>query len=270
MVGGTSIGAVMATLVASDLPLPQVMDAARAAFSRNPTNDYTLLPMIALLKGRKLRRVVTEAAAATVGEGAGLEDLWKPCFCIATNYSLAREQVLHRGDLVRALRASTAIPGVLPPVVWDGELLCDGGTFNNFPADVMRRQRGVRTVIGVDLTVGRPRRLDFDEMPSGLTLLLDRLGGRRRRRFRVPSLSSLMLNATILYSVSRQAQTRALCDLYFNPPLERVGMLAWHRFDSVVARSREHAQAQLQAVRHDRPPALHGTDRAAPPARSIA
>ena len=39
----------------------------------------------------------------------------------------------------------------------DGDLACDGGTFNNFPADVMRRMRGVGKVIGVDLSFRRPR-----------------------------------------------------------------------------------------------------------------
>ena len=72
-------------------------------------------------------------------EQIDVEDLWKGSFLIASNYSQARENVLRSGDLGRAMRASIAIPGALPPVVRDGDLLCDGGTFNNFPVDVMRR-----------------------------------------------------------------------------------------------------------------------------------
>ena len=38
-----------------------------------------------------------------------------------------------------------------------------------------------------------------------------------------------------------RSQARALTDLYFNPPLERVGMLDWKRFDQVVQQGYEHA-----------------------------
>ena len=240
-VGGTSIGAVMAALVATDRPWQELQTVARTEFGRGPTSDYTLLPLISLIKGRRLRRIVRLAIAEIIGEGAGLEDLWKGFYCIATNFSKASEMVLRQGDLVRSLLASAAIPGALPPVVMDGDLLCDGGTFNNFPVDVMRRMRGVGTVIGVDLSLTKSRRIEIDEVPSGWALLLDRLRPRPRRRYRLPSLSVLLINSTILYSLSRQRQARALTDLYFNPPLDRVGMLDWKRFDQVVQQGYEHA-----------------------------
>ena len=43
------------------------------------------------------------------------------------------EVVLSRGPLVDAVLASAAIPGVLPPVEWEGRLLVDGGVLNNTP-----------------------------------------------------------------------------------------------------------------------------------------
>jgi NTE family protein len=240
-VGGTSIGAVMATLVATDRPWKVLQTLARTEFGRGPTGDYTFLPLLSLIKGRRLRRILQLAIAESVGEGAGIEDLWKNFYCIATNFSKASEMVLRHGDLVLSLLASTAIPGALPPVVMDGDLLCDGGTFNNFPVDVMRRMRGVGTVVGVDLNASKPRRIEVTEMPSGWAMLLDRLRPRKRRRYRLPSLPVLLINSTILYSLSRQRQARALTDLYFNPPLDRVGMLDWKRFDQVVQQGYEHA-----------------------------
>jgi NTE family protein len=44
------------------------------------------------------------------------------------------------------------------------------------------------------------------------------------------------MNMTVLYSASRQREYRKLTDLYFNPPLERIGMLDWNKFDSIVER----------------------------------
>ncbi len=241
VVGGTSIGSVMAAYVASDQPLDAVMDNARRAFGSNPTGDFNLLPMVSLIKGRRLRRVVGEALNALVGAECDAEDLWKGWFAVATNYSKASEQVLRHGPLLQGLLASIAIPGALPPVIRDGDLLCDGGTFNNFPADVMRRWRGVGRVIGVDLGARHLRRLEHDDVPGTWALLRDRLRPRARRRYRLPSLPNYLINVTILYSMSRQQRARALTQLYFNPPLPRVGMLDWRRFDSIVAQGYAHA-----------------------------
>src|SRR5690606_2392306 len=143
-------------------------------------------------------------------------------FCITTNYSQAREQRVAHGDLTHALMATIAIPGALPPVIHDGDLLSDGGTFNNFPVDAMREWRGVGKVIGVDLGAQKPRKLGFDEIPGGWALLVDRLRPRHKRRYRLPTLMTYLSNVTIIYSISRQQDARRLVDLYFNPPLYKV------------------------------------------------
>ena len=247
-VGGTSIGAVMAALVATDQPLAEVMTVARRAFSVNPTGDFNLLPLMSLIKGRRLQRVVTQAIQELVGFAADSEDLWKNFYCVASNFSQASEVVITRGSLLKAILASIAIPGALPPVLHEGDLLCDGGTFNNYPVDVMRGTRGVGKVIGVDLSANKPRRIELEDMPGSWALLRDRLRPRRQRRYRLPSLMSYLMNVTVLYSASRQRQAQRLTDLHFNPPLLRVGMLQWHRFDNIVAQGHAHGVAVLGAL----------------------
>ncbi|MCU0812810.1 MAG: patatin-like phospholipase family protein [Burkholderiaceae bacterium] len=244
-VGGTSIGAIMAVCAASDLPLPEVVASAREAFLDKPTSDFNWLPLLSLIKGRRLRRLLDRAIARMFGAGADLEDLWKNVFVVASNFSRAAEEVLAHGPVERALLASSAIPGALPPVLHDGDLLCDGGTFNNFPVDVMRARRGIGRVIGVDLNPGRARHIDLDELPGSWALLRDRWRGRARRRYRLPSLTSYLMNVTILYSTSRQRRARELTDLYLCPPLERVGMLEWHRFDAIERLGYEYAREAL-------------------------
>lgn len=247
-VGGTSMGAVMATLVASDRPLDDVLPVLREAFRINPTGDFNWLPMISLIRGQRLRRIVSNSLNALAGRLPDSEDLWKNFYCVASNYSQAREEVLARGPLMQNLLASIAIPGALPPVVRDGDLLCDGGTLNNFPADVMRGLRGVGTVIGVDLNTKKPRRLDFAETPGTWALLRDRLRPRAKRRYRLPTLSAYLMNVTILYSSSRQRASQRQTDLYFNPPLERVGLLQWNRIDHIVAQGYAHAKEVLASA----------------------
>lgn len=240
-VGGTSIGAVMATYVGSDRPWDEVTLNARRAFDAKPTGDYSPWPWLSVFRGRRLRRVLGDGVRALMGHDADAEDLWKGFFCVSTNYSQAREQVLQRGRLSRLLLASTSIPGALPPVLIDGELHCDGGSFNNFPVDVMRRQRGVGHVIGVDLDVRQPLRVDLDEVPGGWALFMDWLRPLRKRRYRLPSLPAYLMTVMVLNSMARGRQARALADLYFHPPLERVGLLQWKRFDRIVQIGYEHA-----------------------------
>lgn len=257
-VGGTSIGAVMAAVVAIDGPMDQTMDTMRRVFRINPTGDFNLLPMISLIAGRRLRRAVDNTAREMIGHEGTIEDLWKNCYCVASNYTQAREQVLHQGALTHSLLASTAIPGALPPVPLNGDLLCDGGTFNNFPVDVMRGMRGVGRVIGVNLAARAPRPFEHDELPGAWALLLDRLRGRKRRRYRLPSLTAYLMNVSVLYSASRQREALRLTDLCFEPPLDRVGMLQWNRFDDIVRQGHAHATQVLQALPAEALQALGG------------
>ena len=247
-VGGTSIGAVMAVYAASERPLAAVMANARQSFSVNPTGDFNLFPLLSLIKGKRLRGILTRAVDDLLGFDADVEDLWKTFFCMATNYSKAAEQSLTHGNLVRSLLASISIPGALPPVIHDGDLLCDGGTFNNFPVDVMRNMRGIGRVIGVDLSFRKPRRIEHADVPGSWALLRDRFRAKAKRLYRLPTLPAYLMNVTVLYSTSRQRTAQKLTDLYFNPPLDRVGLLEWSKFDQIVEQGHAHGAEVLDKL----------------------
>jgi NTE family protein len=104
----------------------------------------------------------------------------------------------------------------------------------------MRQMRGVGKVIGVDLSQRKRRRIELDEVPGSWALLRDRLRPRHKRRYKLPSLMAYLMNVTILYSTSRQRESQKLTDIYFNPPLERVTMLQWDKFDAIVAQGYAH------------------------------
>lgn len=74
----------------------------------------------------------------------------KPFRCVAADFRHAREVVLGKGSVSRAMRASMAIPGVFKPVSYEGMMLVDGGMTNNLPVDVARSM-GADIVIAVDL-----------------------------------------------------------------------------------------------------------------------
>jgi NTE family protein len=52
---------------------------------------------------------------------------------VATELATGAERRLRRGPVIDAVLASAAIPGVFPPVHWDGVWLCDGGVVANVP-----------------------------------------------------------------------------------------------------------------------------------------
>ncbi len=67
-----------------------------------------------------------------------IEDLWLPFFAVSANLTRASIQVHRRGPLLKSLLASMRVPAVYPPILWDGDLLVDGGIIDNVPVDIMR------------------------------------------------------------------------------------------------------------------------------------
>jgi NTE family protein len=111
----------------------------------------------------------------------------------------------------------------------------------------MRARRGVGHVIGIDLDARAPLRVDLEDVPGGWALFVDQWRSPRRRRYRLPSLPTYLMTVMVLNSLSRSRRARALTDLYFNPPLDRVGLLQWKRFDQIVQRGYEHGITVLNA-----------------------
>ena len=62
-----------------------------------------------------------------------LEQAPIPMHVVATDMVLGKEVLISAGPTVEAVLASTAIPGVFPPVMIGGRSLIDGGVANNTP-----------------------------------------------------------------------------------------------------------------------------------------
>jgi NTE family protein len=77
-----------------------------------------------------------------------IEELRIPFVAVATDLISGYPVVLSRGSLRKAVMASCAVPGAVPPVKDDGRLLADGGIVSNVPAFVAREQ-GAKFVVAV-------------------------------------------------------------------------------------------------------------------------
>jgi len=218
-VGGVSIGAIMAAGVAMGWSNEEMRARYRRCFvDSNPVNDYTF-PLVALTRGRKVSKLLTREYGDTL-----IEDLRQPFFCISANLTNGRAFEHREGTLARALRASVAIPGVMPPVVWGENLLVDGAAINNLPVDVMQRH-APGLVIGCD--VGAERNHDAT---------------RRINIFQI------LMHAGMVNSSASAATHRSLADVLLKPPLDNVDLLNWRAFDRAIEMGYAHARRMIDEI----------------------
>jgi len=90
-----------------------------------------------LIKGEKIMKVLEEY----IGD-VNIEDLPIPYSCVAADLISHKEIVFDKGNLLKAIRASSSIPTVFLPVSSDGMRLVDGGVLNPLPLDLVKRKRG--------------------------------------------------------------------------------------------------------------------------------
>ncbi|MEL6504597.1 MAG: patatin-like phospholipase family protein [Pseudomonadota bacterium] len=250
-VGGTSAGAIMGTWLATDILGDAMVKSARYVFRESPvgniTGDFNPVPIVSLLKGRRAYWITkTVSDNMTAGE-IDLEDTWKTFFTVTSNYSKRREMVLAKGNFVEAVMASFAIPGLFPPRLRDGDVLYDGGSFNNFPVDVMRGM-GASRIIGVDLMSDYAASFDLEKPPGHWALFFDRFRSRKKRRYKLPTLPATLLTATFITAMNRQRSMRDRVDLLFQPRIRGVSMLDWKKFDKMVSENYAMAVEQLDAM----------------------
>jgi NTE family protein len=138
VVFGASAGALNAAWVAGDPELAHLDALAEVWIGLRTRDVFPLRPLRGLLGflGRRDSIVPADGVRAIVGRNlrfARLEDAAIPLVVVATEVTTGREVALERGDAVDAIVASASIPGVLPPVEVNGQVLMDGGIVDNTP-----------------------------------------------------------------------------------------------------------------------------------------
>jgi len=223
-IGGASMGAIIAAGVAAGWDDRELRDRIHQAFVRtNPLNDYTL-PWVALFRGETVNRLLRRHFNQTL-----IEALWRPFFAVSTNLTRGGLRVHRHGVLWRALRASIAIPGVLPPLLDDDEVLVDGGVVNNFPVDVMAAA-GRGPIIGLDVG-GALALLPGTEVPLNRRGLM---GFLRPDPGRLPGIVSLLSRVGTVSSTLQTSLAQAQLSLLIQPPIADVPLLDWQSFDRAV------------------------------------
>lgn len=91
-------------------------------------------------------------SAYTAQCNRNFDNLYVPFRCIASDVFNKRKLVCKSGDLGNAIRASMSFPIVFKPIFKNGIPLFDGGIYDNFPVDVMRKEFAPEFIIGIDVS----------------------------------------------------------------------------------------------------------------------
>lgn len=142
IVAGTSAGALIGAAYAARLDADAIESAVRG-FRWSHIARWSARPRWGVLD----THAVTDAVHRILGEDPMIEDLPRRFGAYATDLRTRRGVILDHGPLSSALRATIAVPGLLPPVRRGGRLLADGGMIDNVPDRVTRALGATRTII---------------------------------------------------------------------------------------------------------------------------
>ena len=238
--GGASMGAVVAAGPALGWSDQELEARIRKAFVESDPLSDLAFPLIAMTHAAKVARLLEEAYG-----DVRIEDTPLPFFAVSSNLTTGRIEVHREGLLRRAMRATISIPGVMPPVVRDGEVLVDGAVLKNFPAEVMRQMTS-GPIIGVDMSQARgvdPRTLE--NPPSWWRWITSGAwkGG--------PPIVSILMRSATLTTDAELEKSRAATDLLIQPRTDGVDIRDWKAYDPAVAAGYSAARAALADL--DRP-----------------
>jgi NTE family protein len=143
---------------------------------------------------------------------------------VALDIEAAHEVVICHGDLRRAARASSAIPGILPPVAFDGRVLIDGGWVDKIPV-LPAYKLGADVVVAVDITA------DVDN-------------GRGYGRG-----VDIMVRANSIKDATFVAHLRRLAQIVIDPDVKKVHWADFGAYDRCIAAGAAAARDAVPRIR---------------------
>ena len=168
IVSGTSIGAVIGVGYAAGLSTAEMKNAVDESrvvkpgrfrrFYGNSELNFALSwldPTIrtgGIIKGEKFIKFLY--SRINVRRFVELEI---PLVVIATHLGKREQVILDKGNVLKAVLASCAMPGLFTPVTIGGELFVDGGLVNPLPYDVLRPSCDVTVALDVSPRIATER-----------------------------------------------------------------------------------------------------------------
>jgi NTE family protein len=223
LIGGTSMGGIIAAGLALGWDDSEIDWRIRKAFVESSPLDDVALPIIAMTRGGKVR----DRLAEHFGD-VEIPDLWIPFFCNSTDLTTGSYRLHRRGLLRDALRASIALPGILPPVCEGDHVLVDGAVIKNFPTDIMRTLH-LGPTVGVD--VAEARGLIAEDVQEPVSPWRWVASGDWRKG---PPIVSILMRSATISTAHEQAAAREYADLVVVPDIGPVEIRDWKAYEPAV------------------------------------
>jgi NTE family protein len=166
---GTSVGSAMAAGFAKNYEAEHLERGTHEIFVRSRSFRRPTWPRNALLDHKAFDR----ALADQYGRDCRIEDCWRPFAAVATNLSTHNLELIRSGVLWHAVRASSAIPGLLPPFYTpEGAMLVDGCLIDNVPLAPMHQLKsGPNLVVHFGEPAAEMFDVDYAALPGRLELI---------------------------------------------------------------------------------------------------
>ena len=269
MIAGASIGAVVGGCHAAG----KLNEIEQFALGMTKRRMFSLMDFSfsgsGLISGSRLKERLDEALGQT-----RIEDLPIRFSAVATEMGSGHEIWLSKGQLVDAIRASYALPGIFEPLRVNGRWLFDGALVNPIPVTVCR-VLGADLVIAINLNTDLRRTAASEEaiaeqalgdyqdeaertrQPSlGILPLLRNPASLFRRQFAAaengaPGIATAMVDAFNI-TQDRIARSRLAGDppdISIMPRLSGIGFFDFHRAQEMIDIGRQAAQKALPDIR---------------------
>jgi NTE family protein len=244
---GTSVGSAMAAGFAKNYEADHLERGAHEIFVKSRSFRRPTWPRYALLDHKAFDR----ALAAQYGEQCRIEDCWRPFAAVATNLSAHCLELIQSGLVWQAVRASSAIPGLLPPFYTkQGTMLVDGCLIDNVPLEPMHQLKsGPNLVVHFGEPAIQTFDIDYAALPGRLELAAAMLLPFRKKRLpTAPSAINVLWRSLVAHQRYDTIPAAAL-DHVMRPPMPPgVGVTEFERHTEIFDASYAWATARIAAL----------------------
>ena len=213
---GTSVGSAMAAGFAKNLEAEDLERGTHEIFVRSRSFRRPTWPRYALLDHKAFDRALTDQ----YGQDCRIEDCWRPFAAVATNLSTHNLELIRSGRLWQAVRASSAIPGLLPPFYTpEGAMLVDGCLIDNVPlASMHQLKSGPNLVVHFGEPAAEMFDVDYAALPGRLELITTMLMPFRKKLLpAAPSAVNVLWRSLVAHQRYDTLPTAPL-DMVMRPP----------------------------------------------------
>ncbi len=252
---GTSVGSAMAAGFAKNYEADDIERGAHEIFVRSRSFRRPTWPRYALLDHKAFDRTLAEQ----YGAQCRIEDCWRPFAAVATNLSSHNLELIRSGLLWQAVRASSAIPGLLPPFYTrDGAMLVDGCLIDNVPLAPMHQLKsGPNLVVHFGNPATETFDVDYAALPGRLELAAAMLLPFRKKLLPVAPSAVNVLWRSLVAHQRYDALAATPLDHVMRPPLpDGVRITEFERHSEIFQSSYLWARQAIAALEAEGDPSI--------------